>query len=185
MTAATEEQERPVMIYGHGTKYRGRVTVHIASCSICTPKRGQWLTDDSGEVLTFPNSDRAHTFGQQHMADEHGLVSASQQRRKPVSTPTYADALPAQQTHEPQPQAQQAATGAHSGQSGDAGDPPVTAQANYSHDHGLGWDDSDVAYVKGALTAGKSLAEIAAHMGRTPKAVGSKIYRLRKAGKLA
>lgn len=50
------------------------------------------------------------------------------------------------------------------------------------HDHGEDWDLTDNASLLRAVDAGMSYEAIAARLGRTKKAVESKVYRLRKKG---
>ena len=61
--------------------------------------------------------------------------------------------------------------------------PPTVSPANdeptnAGHDHADKWDDNDIATLRRLNDEGMSIARIAAQMGRSPKAVGSKKYRL-------
>ena len=50
------------------------------------------------------------------------------------------------------------------------------------HDHTEQWDRSDVNALRQLRFAGLTIVAIALRLGRTPAAVRSKLYRLRKAG---
>lgn len=63
-------------------------------------------------------------------------------------------------------------------QSDEAPAPPATP-----HDHKDKWDEADVTALKLYVMDGKGNRYIAERMGRTIRAVASKRYRLRKAGR--
>ena len=50
-----------------------------------------------------------------------------------------------------------------------------------AHDYGEAWDRSDVKALRELRRLGLTIAAIALRLGRTPAAVRSKLYRLRKA----
>lgn len=68
-------------------------------------------------------------------------------------------------------------------QPADAGDTSSPGDEHKGHDHGDDWDENDLATLTRMVDEGKSTTEIAAALGRTPKAVGSKRYRMKKAGR--